>query len=745
LLAILVTGGLLVSLVLAPHAVNAAENYEPFAFTHFAGTLGGAGYSDDTGSAARLNYPFGVATDSAGNLYVADTDNHTIRKITAAGVVTTWAGVAGIPGSADGTGSVAHFNYPSGVATDSTDNLYVADTSNHTIRKVTPAGMVTTLAGLAGSSGGVDGTGSAARFNSPYGVVTDSAGNIYVADTYNHCIRKITPAGVVTTFAGGGWGTADGTGSAAQFNHPQSVAIDSVGNIYVADTYNYTVRKVTPAGVATTLAGLAFSFGSADGTGSAARFAYPDGIVIDSAGNVVVGDSGNHTIRKITPAGVVTTMAGMAGTAGSADGTGNAARFYYPAAVTIDSTGNFYVADQWNCNIRKITPAGVVTTLAGLAGSWGTNDGTGSEARFDYPRGVATDSAGNVYVADADNYTIRKITPVGVVSTLAGLAGSAGSADGAGSAARFSNPTSVATDSSGNIYVADASNHTIRKITPAGVVATLAGLAASSGTNDGTGSAARFYYPIGVAADSTGNIYVADTENYTIRKITPAGVVTTLAGLAGSTGSADGTGSAARFNTPYGVATDSAGNVYVADSLNFAIRKITSAGVVTTLAGSAAQFYEPYGVATDSVGNVYVADTHNNTIRKITPAGVVTTLAGLARSSGTADGVGSAARFWIPHGVATDSAGNVYVADTYNHTIRKGIRVPQLAIASDGSGGYFISAQGAPGFTCSLLRAASLAGPWSTNTQQTADNSGLIQFHDLAPPPSQGFYRTLQP
>src|SRR5947209_203745 len=204
------------------------------------------------------------------------------------------------------------------------------------------------------------------------------------------------------------------------------------------------------------------------------------------------------------------------------------------------------------------------TTLAGQA-SIGSADGTGGVARFYVPSGVATDSSGNVYVADLLNSTIRKITPAGVVTTLAGLAGVTGSADGTGGAARFYRPTGVATDSSGNVYVADQYNHTIRKITPAGVVTTLAGLAGSYGSADGTGSAARFNGPNGVATDSSGNVYVADTYNNTIRKITPAGVVTTLAGLAVSVGSADGTGSAARFNDPSGVATDSSGNVRVAD------------------------------------------------------------------------------------------------------------------------------------------------------------------------------------
>jgi len=273
----------------------------------------------------------------------------------------------------------------------------------------------------------------------------DSAGNVYVADTFNHAIRKMAPAGVVTTLAGlaGSWGSTDGTGSDARFMRPMGVAVDSTGNVYAADTFNQTIRKVTPEGVTTTLAGLAGSNGSADGTGSAARFAQPFGVACDAAGNVYVADGLNHTIRKVTPAGVVTTLAGLAGDRGSADGTGTA-RFDVPSSVTVDSADNVYVSDLRNQTIRKVTPAGVVTTLAGLAGVPGGADGTGNHARFNRPFGVAVDSTGNVYVAEESNHTVRKVTPAGVVTTLAGLAGSYGSADGTGSAARFYGPEGMA-------------------------------------------------------------------------------------------------------------------------------------------------------------------------------------------------------------------------------------------------------------------------------------------------------------
>ncbi|WP_184338484.1 NHL domain-containing protein, partial [Prosthecobacter vanneervenii] len=450
-----------------------------YTWTTLAGSLGGVGSQDRTGAQASFYYPFGTAVDSSGSMYVADTFNHTIRKVTSAGVVSTLAGSAGESGSADGTGSVARFNNPTGVAVDSAGNVYVADKYNHTIRKVTSAGVVSTLAGSAGVKGSTDDTGSAARFFSPSGVAVDSAGNVYVADLGNHTIRKVTAAGVVSTLAGsaGVIGSVDDTGSAASFNIPSGVAVDSAGNVYVADSGNSVIRKVTEAGVVSTLAGSTEATGSMDGTGSAARFNNPSGVAVDSAGNVYVADGGNSTIRKVTSAGVVSTLAGSAEARGSADGTGSAARFNNPGGVAVDSAGNVYVADYINSAIRKVTTAGVVSTLAGSAEVSGSVDGTASSASFNTPTGVVVDNAGNVYVADQFNHTIRKVTAAGVVSTLAGSAGVSGSADGTGSAAEFYYPSSVAVDSAGNVYVADQFNHTIRKVTAAGVVSTLAGSA----------------------------------------------------------------------------------------------------------------------------------------------------------------------------------------------------------------------------------------------------------------------------
>lgn len=315
--------------------------------------------------------------------------------------VSTFAGNES--GYADGESIESKFALPTDVAIDSQDNIYVADRSNHRIRKITPSGVVTTLAGS--TRGFADGTGVTAQFYYPTGIAIDNQGNIYVIDKQNTKVRKIAPNGVVSTLAGSSYGYADGTGANAQFSNPTGIAIDNENNIYVADQNNHRIRKITPNGMVTTFAGSTSGF--ADGTGINAQFNRPTGLTIDSQGNIYITDKNNHRIRKITSNGVVTTLAGN-GTIGTVDGTSDIAQFNNPIGLTIDYQNNIYIADSENNRIRKITPDGVVTTLAG--NTQGFLDGDGSTAQFEYPTGLAIDIQGNIYVADRNNHKIRKIT-----------------------------------------------------------------------------------------------------------------------------------------------------------------------------------------------------------------------------------------------------------------------------------------------------------------------------------------------
>jgi len=684
--------------------------------TTLAGQAGVPGTTDSaTATSARFRNPVGIWADSSKNIYVADSGNHTIRKISNAGVVTTVAGGAGVVGTVDGTAGNSTFYAPMDIAIDSSDNLYVTDLYNNTIRKITSAGVVTTFAGTTGASGTMDGTGVAARFSYPKGITVDSSDNLYVTDSAR--IRKVTAGAVVTTFAGGSTiGGANGTGTAAQFHSPQEIAVSSNGNLFLVDSSNHNVRKITPAGVVTTFvgpvgcSGCAGSWGSTDGTGSAARFLYPSGIAIDSSDNLYVSDSGNHTIRKVTPAGVVTTFAGSAGSSGSTNGTGSAARFGYPFGIGVDSSDNLYVSDSYNHTVRKITPGAVVTTFAGSAGLSGSADGTGSSARFLSPNGLVVDSSDNIFVADEQS-TIRKITSSAEVTTFAGIAGVSGSADSNISTARFNSPNGITGDNStGSVYVADKNNHTLRKVTSSGVVTTISGAAGVVGSTNAAApgpTAARFNLVEGTAVDSSGNIFVADHLNHTIRKIGTDNTVTTFAGSPGVAGSTDGASTSARFRGPAQIAIDSSNNIYVADYYNHTIRKVEANGDVTTFAGSAgytgttddngsaARFNNPHGIAVDSSGYVYVADRSNHSVRKITPTGLVSTLAGTSGSSGSADGNGSLARFNQPMGISQDAAGNLYVADYGNNTIRKVTSTGSVTTMA-GAAGLAGSADGSP-------------------------------------------------
>jgi uncharacterized protein (TIGR03437 family) len=587
-------------------------------------------FSGDNGPAtsAQLNGPAGVAVDSAGNLYIADQNNYRIRKVSN-GVITTVAGngTHGFSGD-NGPATSAQLNlynggYPIGIAVDSAGNLYISDSGNLRIRKVSN-GVITTVAGN-GTQGfsGDNGPATSAELNQPEGIAADSAGNLYIADWQNSRIRKVAN-GVITTVAGNGTRGFSGDGgpaTSAQLSYPQGVAVDSAGNLYIADTSNSSIRKVAN-GVITTVAGNeTFGFSGDNGPATSAQLNGPTGVAVDSAGDLYIGDQLNQRIRKVSNGLIATVVGG--GTSIGDNGPATSAQFV-PTGLAVDSAGNLYIADGYANRIRKVSN-GVITTVAGngTVGFSGDN-GPATSAQIG-PEGVAVDPAGNLYIADFGNSRIRKVTN-GVITTVAGNGTSGFSGDGgpAGSA-QLNGPTGVAVDSAGNLYIAEYAR--IRKVSN-GVITTVAGngIWGFSGDNGPATSAQVSDY--GIAVDSAGSLYFADGSKNRIRKVSN-GVITTVAGdgIPGFSGD-NGPATSAELSYPSGVAVDSAGSLYIADTYNGRIRKV-SGGVITTVAGNGTQGYSgdggpatsaeldlPENLAIDSAGNIYIAD---GTIRVLTP------------------------------------------------------------------------------------------------------------------------------
>jgi trimeric autotransporter adhesin len=690
-------------------ATALAQNPAAGTITTIAGT-GVAGYLGDGAPAvdARLYNPYGVAVDSAGNVYVADEYNHRIRRIAVGtGIITSVAGdgVAGSTGDG-GLATSARLNFPTDVALDAAGNLYIADYGNSRVRRVAAGtGIISIVAGSTAGYGGDGGVATAAQLNRPIAIALDAAGNLFIADQFNHRVRAVaTGTNVITTVAGSGTAGYDGDGGlapAARLNNPTGVAVDSAGNVYLSDYYNHRVRKVTAAtGIITTAAGTGTAgFLGENELATTARLYYPEGLAVDSTGNVYVADTYNHRIRKlIVSTGRITTVAGSANAAFGGDtGKAPAAQLYQPTGVAVDAAGNLYIADLTNARVRKVTPPTPVLQITTLAGNgtagYDGDGGLAPAAKVYNPTGVAIDAAGNVYIADYYNHRIRKVAATtGLITTVAGtgLAGFAGEA-GPATNARLYYPSGIAVDPAGNFYIADSYNHRIRKVTVAtGVITTVAGNGTAGSAGDGSvATAAQLNQPFAVAIDGAGNIYIADRNNNKIRMVTlSSGNIATVAGtgVAGYLG--DGTpATTARINDPTGVAVDAEGNFFIADFGNHRVRKVAASnGNITTLAGTgtagflgeavlatSTRLYGPAGVAVDGAGNVYIGDYYNNRVRKVTVAtGVLHTIAGSGNTLFGGDGgSGDAAQLYYPLGIAVDAAGSLYVADQYNNRVRR--------------------------------------------------------------------------
>ncbi len=668
-------------------------------------TVAGTG-TGDGGSAtnAELLNPVGVTTDNAGNIYIADASGYSVRKVDPTGIVTTIAGT-GVYGSGGdgGPATAATLGQVYGLALDKTGNLYVVDNSNNCVRKINTSGIISTVAGT-GVNGytGDHGPATAATLNGPIDAVVDTNGNLYITDWYNRVVRKVNTAGIISTAVGNGSIGTSGSGgpaTACQLGAPFRITKDNKGNLYIAEVQEQFICKVDTGGIITVIGGTGGYGTGSDGDGGAATSAImtsPCGIAVDTSGNLYFSDINNSRIRKIDlNTGIISNYAANSTPGYSGDGgLAVSAEISYPEALACDVNGNLLICDAGNNLLRKVTKTtNIISTVAGHTGLF--DDGIAAiDAQLNEPANIATDAAGNVYIADYSNNRVRKIDAAsGIISTVAGdglptytTLGDGGPA----TAGTLSSPMAVALDDAGNIYIAEPGNSRVRKVNTSGIITTVAGNGTYAyGGDGGAATLAKLNAPLGVAVDHKGNIYIADEGNSRIRMVNAVGVMSTFAGSATAGYSGDGSiAIAAKLQNPDGVLVDGIGNVYIADGGNNCVRKVDTFGIITTVAGTgsatggfsgdggpaiAAELNEPVGLIIDNIGNLYIADANNNRIRMVDTTGKISTIAGNGIAGFSGDGgFATSAKMNSPLGIGfgTGGAGTIYLSDAGNNRIR---------------------------------------------------------------------------
>jgi len=675
-------------------------------------TAAGGGFLPTSGLVATASIGFtpAVASDRLGNIYIAI--QTAVLKLDTAGVLTVVAG-RGNPGDSGdgGPATRAQISAPTALAVDPAGNLYIADTGNGVIRKVTTDGIITTIAGSGSgcfceSEGAGDGGPAiAAPLYYPDQLAVDAKGNVYIAEFNTARVRRVSPDGIITTAVGtggnGGYSGDGGPATKAQIGVPWGLAIDHAGNLFISDVIPEDndctaprIRKVSPDGIITTVAGTGVPGYSGDGgPGLNAQFSSPGQLAVDNLGNLYIPDG--WRIRKLSADGTITTIAGDGNQGYSGDNgpsinaeiSGTYSGSY--GGLATDSAGNLYIADTYNFRVRRISRDGIIVTVAGngaaccFAGE-GENGVVATVATLSTPVGVAIDGVGGFYISDTYSGHIRRVSH-GIITTIAGIGNIGGDPGDGGIAPKafLSYPSGMAVDGSGNLYFADAGGQRIRKINLAGIITTVAGNGTAGFSGDGgLATAAQLNWPKDVALDSAGNLYIADTGDNAIRKVSPTGIISTIAGNGNTGFSGDGgLATNAQLNLPSGVAVDGNGDVYAADTYNFRVRKVDSSGVISTVAGTGVALYSgdgvqatnatlayPTGLKFDAAGNLFLADWV--TVRKITPGGIISTIAGTGILGFTGDGGPAVSGQTGAWGISLDPSGLIYIADPWNNVIR---------------------------------------------------------------------------
>jgi len=640
----------------------------PQDYPYYISTAAGRNPIGDGGPAgeAFLEFPTGIRADTLGNLFFVESGRLRLRQI--------WQGNIGTLL----TGSVQD------IAVDSVGSVYFTDGNVGVFRIFKDAEDIEQIAGSTRGFGGDGGPAAAARFNGPAGIAVDDTGNVFIADTNNCRVRRIAPSGVVQTVAGNGACGSGGNGgpaTAASLSYPWSVAVDSAGNLYIGERLD--IRKVTPAGVITQIAGGGNNLAEGVAASSAPVGLTPY-LAVDRAGNVYFADSGQHRVRVISVTGSIRTIAGtgIAGFSGDG-GQGASAQLDTVAGVAVDSGGIVYISDYFNQRVRRIGLDGIITTLSGKT-HFGGDGGPANLALLHLPEHAISDAAGNLFISDTDNNRVRKVDRNGTITTIAGTGQCANRGDGGpATQASLCVPSALALDAAGNLYVAQSASHVVRRIAANGTISTVAGTGIAGNSGDGgSAAAARLNWPLGLAFDAAGNLYVSSFLGNVVRKITPSGTIATVAGTGAAGFSGDGgLATSAQLSGPAHLAFDPAGNLLVSDRYNGRVRRIAN-GIITTIAGIGACcaaggqgtntfIGQPSGVTADSAGNVFISGIDTYRIWKLSPGGAIAAIAGSSHVD-LFDGVpGLFSSVLGPAGLSMDPNGDILLADVMNGHIRK--------------------------------------------------------------------------
>jgi len=671
-------------------------------------------------------------------------------------IITTLAGsVYTFP--ADG---IAAVNAPVGVVTavteDKNGNVYFAELATDRVFKIDTKGILTRFAGngIQGYAGDGGPATSASLFN-PKGLAFDSDGNMYISDTGNFRIRMVTPAGIITTFAGNGTQGFSGDGGpaiAASLGSATRVAVDPWDFVFISDTDNHRIRRVAPGGVISTVAGNGTAASTGDGgLATLASLQTPAGLIIDTAGNLYVADTAAARVREIEFGGTIITVAGTGVTGTSGDGgPATKARISGPAGVAVDQEFNLYVADQTGSDIRRITTLGTISTIAGTTGVGLTGDGGPAASSALYtPLDLFVASTGALLIADSNNFRVRSISGQ-IISTIAGNGNWRYTGDGGVStSATMPAPYGLAIGANGSVNICDNYANRVRTVNPFGIINLTAGTNIPGYAGDaGPATAASLVACQGIAVDSSGNLYVADTGNRRIRRVSAAGIVTTVAGNGTAGFSGDGGPAvSASLSLPQGVAVDGAGNLYIADTNNNRIRKVSSSGIITTIAGNGNTGYGgdgapavnallngPSRITLDSAGNIYLTDNGNNVVRAISTQGIIRTVAGNGQYGFSGDGGQAiAASLADPLGLAIDSAGDILIADADNKRIRQ-VNSSGVISTIAGNGTATLSGDGRPPLSTGFGSPSDVALDASGNIYISDRNNGRVRR--IQPTPS---------